>query len=296
MNKYIKIGLFLIIIGIVAFVVVAVLNDSFPKFAVEEFTLVEKTYAKDRFEDLTIDLINQQVIIEPSETDELYIKYYDSERLYINVTEGEQILEMESVNERFPFNFLYSIAYVISPEYTKFYLYLPADTTYDIDLETDNGRITISDYLEAGTLSLETSNGEIRLENVTATGTISLDTSNGRITLDNASSLENISMSTSNGRISLEDVTAERIDCDSLNGDVIGTNLVFADLDVSTSNGSVDISLSRAFADYYLKMSTVNGHYTLNNERTSQNAFNTSADNTIDLRTSNGNIAIDFSE
>ena len=115
MNKYIKIGLFLIIIGIVAFVVVAVLNDSFPKFADEEFTLVEKTYAKDRFEDLTIDLINQQVIIEPSETDELYIKYYDSERLYINVTEGEQILEMESVNERFPFNFLYSIAYVISP-------------------------------------------------------------------------------------------------------------------------------------------------------------------------------------
>ena len=296
MNKAIKIGLFLVIIGIVAFVVYAIIDEKFPNFTNEDFTLVEKTYASDRFTSFSVDLINQEVIIGPSDNNEIKIKYYESEKTYINVTEGEAVLEMEGVNERVFFGLLYGLSYLASPEYSRYYLYLPTDSTYDIDLSTDNGSITFSDYNPAGAVTLGSQNGEIEIENITSSGSINATTSNGRITVTDTTSSGDIYLSTSNGRVILTDVTGSHIECESQNGDIEGSNIQFTDLECETSNGSIDLSVDVAFADFYLKMATTNGHYTLNGDRTTQNAFNTSIEQMIDLKTSNGNIEINFAE
>lgn len=295
MNKVIKIGLFLIIVGLVAFVVYSVLDERFPAFADEEFTLVEREYAKDRFTDIATDLINQQVIILPSDNENIVIKYYDSEHLYITVDEGDAVLTLTGVSERTFFGFFTGWSYLVSPEYARFYLYLPAET-YALDLTTANGKISMSDYLHATTVKLESSNGDIVLADVDVAGPISLRTSNGKITLTNVEATGDLTLKTSNGKVVLTDVVAEDIDCESLNGNIEASRAEFAALDARTSNGSITITIVGAFEDFYLKMITTNGKYYLNGERTQQNAFNTSAAILVDLQTANGNIAVNFTE
>lgn len=123
---------------------------------------------------------------------------------------------------------------------------LPEDASIDLDLDSSNGDIYLTD-LEGGTLRMDTSNGRLIFDNVYAES-ITAETSNGRIEGDVEAG--DTVLTTSNGKMDLTipcTVSGE-YDLTTSNGDiklkVSSSTDVGYDLDLSTSNGDIDINLS----------------------------------------------------
>ena len=163
--------------------------------------------------------------------------------------------------------------------------YLPADAEIDLDLESSNGGMYLTD-IEGNTIRLRTSNGALALERVYAE-TISGTSSNGRITGEIEA--PDTTLATSNGRIelTLPCTASGTYDLSTSNGRVTLTvsssDQVGYDLDLSTSNGDVEVDLSDL--DYS------------EDERTSKKARTTDFTDraiqvAIELDTSNGDVAV----
>lgn len=164
--------------------------------------------------------------------------------------------------------------------------HLPARATVDLDLDSSNGGIHLAD-VAGGTINLRTSNGMLEFDDLTASK-IDAVTSNGRV--EGELEAPDASVSTSNGGIDLVlpcTVTGRYV-LRTSNGHVhlrvSGSTSVGYDLDLLTSNGSIDIDLS-------------NLEYSLN-QRTSKEArtrgfTEKTVKITIVASTSNGGMDID---
>ena len=123
---------------------------------------------------------------------------------------------------------------------------LPEDSRVDLDLDTSNGGIGITE-IAGGVIDVRTSNGGIDFDEVTA-GSVNAITSNGRV--DGSLEARDVQIATSNAHIGLD------IQC-TVNGNYVlrtsnagvhasvsGSTGVGYDVDLSTSNGEVRIDLS----------------------------------------------------
>ena len=165
-------------------------------------------------------------------------------------------------------------------------VWLPADATIDLDLESSNGGIYLSD-IEGGEIHLDTSNGGFEFDNVEARN-VDATTSNGPVTgrLD----AWNADIGTSNGAITLTlPCTRDgRYEVRTSNGpvklEVSSSTSVGYELDLSTSNGIVDIDLPNL--DYILNTRT-------RKEAHTYGLAGKSVRITIDASTSNGSMRVD---
>ncbi|MFB0543820.1 MAG: DUF4097 domain-containing protein [Candidatus Bathyarchaeia archaeon] len=160
---------------------------------------------------------------------------------------------------------------------------LPADAEINLDLESSNGGIYLSEIV-GDTVGIQTSNGALDLDKVYANSIVG-STSNGRI--DGEIEAKNTSLTTSNGKIELT------LPCN-----------VSGEYDLSTSNGDIELTVSPSQqVGYDLDLSTSNGNINLNlsdleyslNEKTSKEArtmdfASRAVQITIEADTSNGNI------
>lgn len=169
---------------------------------------------------------------------------------------------------------------------------------------TSNGSISLEDATFAKASGV-TNNGSVKLEDVTC-GALELTTSNGRIvandlccdrarlTTSNASvnvqdaKAGELFLRTGNGGMRLEDVTGEKLHAQTSNASIKISDINAADITLITSNGSVTGSLAGSMEDYAITSRTSNGSNSLPN--------GTAGERTLDVRTSNGKIAIDFDD
>lgn len=164
--------------------------------------------------------------------------------------------------------------------------FLPADAVIDLELESSNGEMSLSD-LAGGEIQLYTSNGAFSFDNVYAES-IHAETSNGAISGD----LEapDAYISTSNGAIdlTLPCTTTGEYFLRTSNGQVdlrvSSSSDVGYDLDSSTSNGAINIDLPNL--EYSVDRKTSKEARTLGFEGKEVQI-------TIDARSSNGNMDID---
>jgi len=178
----------------------------------------------------------------------------------------------------------------VAPTRTNLYsflvdAYVPADATYETDITTSNGAISLNDMV-GGFIKVTTSNGEISFENVVAERIVAV-TSNAQIRGDVEA--PDTSLSTSNGKIDLD------LPCT-----VSGT------YDLSTSNAAIELDVSpSADVGYSIDMSTSNASVDLDldgleyttNERTRKRARTAGFDGkevqiTISGSTSNGSVDV----
>ena len=167
---------------------------------------------------------------------------------------------------------------------------------------TSNGAIALED-MTAQRISGGTSNGSVKLEDVSCT-VIELTSSNGRIvandiccekaklTTSNASvsvqdaTVSELFVKTGNGGMRLDDVTGEKLHAQTSNASIKISDVNASDITLITSNGSITGSLAGGIGDYAITSKTSNGSNSLPN--------GTRGERTLDVRTSNGKIAIDF--
>lgn len=124
-------------------------------------------------------------------------------------------------------------------------VWLPADATVDLDLDSSNGGIDLAE-IAGGVIDIRTSNGGIDFDNVTA-GSVNAYTSNGRV--DGSLEAPDVRIVTSNAHIGLDTpctVTGNYVLRTSNSGihvSVSGSTGVGYDFDLSTSNGEVHVDL-----------------------------------------------------
>ena len=277
MRKVIGITVLLIFVGVVLSVVGFLMSDGSDLiiFQKAEYTLKELSYEQTEIKDFSIILSNREVVIIPSDTDQIVITYYESEYDWFEVeTDGEQL---EIINRtKWYIGISWGLFNIVSDEYTKVEIQLPiAVIDYEIDITTSNGTIDLNDLTQLKELKLKSSNGTIRVNDVHVTDYFKLDTSNGKILVDNVSSDVLMIVHTSNGEINLDNVT---------------TN----DIDASTSNGPIEVRIIGQYEDYRVEMDTSNGSNYIDGEERNDSVYNPLQSNEIKLDTSNGSIRLYF--
>lgn len=134
-------------------------------------------------------------------------------------------------------------------------------------------------------VSGSTSNGPISL--TALDGPVRVTTSNGPITLEAVSS--DTSLRTSNGPITGTDITTPRIDATTSNGRI---TLEFAQapasVEATSSNGTIEVWVPEDAPPYAMSTSTSNGNVETDIRTDPQ------AEDSIEIRTSNGNITVGY--
>ena len=170
---------------------------------------------------------------------------------------------------------------------------LPREFLYDMDLKTQNGRVSLGEF-GCRMIRVETSNGRIELDNTHGVIT-ELDTSNGRINVSGIT--ERLSAKTSNGGITVIPL--------KITGE--------SQYELKTSNGAIEVKLADADkVGYHIDAKTSLGRivvdlpdlaYQVRDEGTVQrevvaetSGFSEDTDRlTIKARTSNGQVRIMYS-
>ncbi len=298
MGKFLKIGLGLLLVGagIVA-VFAAISKDSV--FAItndDDYTYHEVIYNSDDFSDITFDIDNRSIYVLPSTDDKVKIEYYDTEKNLINSTMSEGKLSLMSEKSPWYENLIFSGVHITNDEIFKVYLYLPTITgTYDLNLTTSNGEMSIKDVESVYDLYFHTSNGKIICENLDINKFIGT-TSNGDVSFTGVTLDTILDISTSNGRMYFTNVSGDELDGNSSNGKIVATNIEFNNIELDTSNGSITAQVIGSQDDYRIHIDTSNGDLTLDGIKVDQEDFNTSLTNKVDLSSSNGSIDLDFTE
>lgn len=277
MRKVIGVTLLLIFVGVVLSVVGFLLSDEtdFKLFQKADYDLKELTYEKLEVKELSIILNNRDVIITPSESDQIEITYYESEYDWFEIeTDGNQL---DIINRtKWYLGVSWGLFNLTSEEYTKVEIKLPASVIdYEIDITTSNGTIDLNDLLQLKELKLKSSNGTIRVNDVHVTDYFKLDTSNGKILVDDVSSDALMIVHTSNGGINIDNIIAENIDA-------------------STSNGAIEVRIVGQYDNYRIEMDTSNGTNYIDGEERNDSVYNPTKSNKIKLDTSNGSIRLYF--
>jgi len=173
----------------------------------------------------------------------------------------------------------------------EFEVIVPA--TADVEAETSNGRIALSDV--TGILELDTSNGAIEVED--AVGEATASTSNGTIRIDRYEGILNLD--TSNGRIEMTDVNGV-IDAETSNGRIAFVGALVEEIAhrMVTSNGRIDVALpigTSMMIEASTSNSTISTNLPLIGDTEGKEwsaVLNPPATGTLTLETSNGQIEI----
>lgn len=268
-----KISVLLIITGLFLFGAFYFINGgSVPGSADEEYEQFDVTY-DDLFDSINLLMSNRSVYVHASDTDQIRIVYYQSQRDYFEIDTTTSTLKVENQTEpRITFGWFW---WIQNQEVLDVHLYLPIDSLYDLEVRSSNGKITVDQLTQLGKVELRSSNGELTIKNVPQIQELRLVTSNGAITLQNVSITNSSNLTTSNGKIKLTQVETH--------------NMI-----ATTSNGGIETMIVGAKENYKIDVSTSNGSIYLDDLKIGNQVINPTKTNLLRLKTSNGTIRIQF--
>jgi len=295
MNKLLKYGLAILLIGFGIVLAVSITSNS-NIFGTNEdnYTLTEKSYTGDEFNAIDFDFDNRHVIITQSSDDQIHLTYYlhEKDELEYNDTESELVFE---ISRKWYFNIL-SFDIFTNKEYFEVVLALPTTTTLEnIDLATSNGvlNINVSNVFDA--VDLQASNGRIDILNIEANSLVAM-TSNGDILIDDLAVHNSTNLKTSNGAINIEYLTSKDLKANTSNGRINAENIISEDINLDTSNGRIFLSVIGEKDDYRVTLSTSLGDKIYDGLTVQSGTINTSGTKSIDLDSSNGEVEVAFVE
>ncbi len=278
MKTLFKIALGLVIVGIIIGIAGIIAGGAgvFGTTNPDDYILIEESYDVGSIDKVVLQFANKRIYILPSESDQIEIKYYETEQDPVVITETSSTLSFIEDNDwDFFWSFDFSWLWNHSAQYTHCYLYLPVGSTFAIDAMTSNGDISIEDLTNLDYLDLHTSNGAFEFTNIAVDNDLVATTSNGGIDVLNVICGGLFDVATSNGAIDVTNLTADEIEAD-------------------TSNGSITFSVVGAYADFRIILDTSNGSMYIDGNKVADGRYNTDRSREINLDTSNGTIRLNF--
>ncbi len=292
MTRGLKIGLALILIGIGLVAIVSVTSGSeIFQNGEEYYTYYEEEYAADTFSSFAFDFDNRRVYIYESTDDKIRLSYYLHEKDE-SIFDDETVEMSLSITRKWYLNF--SLFNFTNTKYFEVYLYLPSSLLdYSFDIDTSNGKIILDGIGACDSINLETSNGEIEVNNIEAR-VINLKTSNGEIKMTDVTVETNLKGDSSNGRVTLNNISADKIEMKTSNGKVKAENIAANNVKLDSSNGEIFLSIQGEQNSYRIVLNTTNGHRILGDLRIESGIINADKANSVELKSSNGDVEVQF--
>lgn len=222
----------------------------------------EKQHVANQVTKLVVKDSNTKVHLRPTEADELSVKYVENQRSKYSIEQngGELSIRKATSFRLLTLNF--------NAKSYDLVIDVPETWILEIDITSSNSPIVI-EQLETKDLSTKTSNGPIIFHEIYAK-TLDVQTSNGSIEAEKVEVADWVQMKTSNSGIRLKEIDIRN------------------QLSATSSNGDIYLRLLGSAQDYRIDCKTSNGECRV--------PTGNQGNKMIDLKTSNGNVNIDFSE
>lgn len=287
MNKLIKLSRNFIILGIALMIVAVIMNHGkIPLFANH---YEEKHYVKlaDNIKSINIDAINDDVTVEPNDSDNIEISYYDSQISQYKITDNDSTLTIKEQDDnilKLNFNFIIKRKNLI--------IKVPKKLIPELELRNTVGNVKLSDLnltnvkitsnvgniklekLNITNLSIENTAGNTVVANINSEdGEFNINSESGNINLTNLNNFNIANIKTSFGSTLLNDSSSNKFNIESSTGNInindlnnssvesITCKISTGNIDAKNINASKLISLEARFGNVYADISDKKDNY-----------------------------------
>ena len=282
MNKFIKISISFIIFGLVLIGLATYLNNAhIPRFSSNS---EKKNYSVsvNDVKNLDIDIIDSDVTIEENTVSKnIEIEYYTALERKVNIEHtGNKLSIRENKN-------IVGINFNIFSEKRKLIIKIPKSSNIDINSENKIGDFIIKD-LDIKSLMINSKIGDVYLTN-TSTSDTEIKLATGNLKIDNLKSKNSsLKINVATGNIKLNNINdLKDISIDNKTGDTDLSSSTIKDINITNKLGNIKVSNLPSESLDNINLKTNTGNITLSN---------LTANNSIILKTTEGNIIAELSD
>ena len=282
MNKFIKIAFSLIITGFILIGFATYLNNgNIPRFS-SNSEKKNYTVSVNDVKNLDIDIIDSDVTIEENTASKnIEIEYYTALERKVNIEHtGNKLSIKENEN-------IVSINFNFFTEKRKLIIKIPKSSNIDINLVNKIGDYFIKN-LDIKSLIINSELGDVYITNISASDA-DIKLATGNLNIDNLNSKNNsLKINVATGNVKLNNINdLKDISVDNKIGDTDLSSSTIKDINITNELGNIKVSNLPSESSDNINLKTTTGNIKLSN---------LTANNSIILKTTEGNIIAELSD
>ena len=282
MNKFIKISISFIIFGLVLIGLATYLNNGhIPRFS-SNSEKKNYTVSVNDVKNLDLDIIDSDVTIEENTASKnMEIEYYTALERKVNIEHiGNKLSIKENKN-------IVSINFNFFTEKRKLIIKIPKSSNIDINLVNKIGDYFIKN-LDIKSLIINSELGDVYITNISASDA-DIKLATGNLNIDNLNSKNNsLKINVATGNVKLNNVNdLKDISIDNKTGDTDLSSSTIKDINITNELGNIKVSNLPSESSDNINLKTTTGNIILSN---------LTANNSIILKTTEGNIIAELSD
>ena len=278
MNKFIKIAFSLIITGIILIGFATYLNNgNIPRFSAN-YDKKNYTVSINEIKDLDLNILDSDIVLEENtSSDKIEVEYYTGIERKIVLTHTDKKLSVKENKNTFGVD----IDFSIFSKKQKITIKLPKSSNINIDSLNKIGDLIIKD-LNIKHLTANSKIGNVYLTNVSTLDT-EIKLSTGDLKINNFKSENNsLKIKTATGNIKLNNISGiSNLNIDNNTGDIDLSSSTIKNINISNKLGNITLNNLPNESTDNINLETNTGDISL---------FNLTANNSISLKSSTGNI------
>ena len=280
MNKFIKISISFIIFGLVLMGLATYLNNGhIPRFS-SNFEKKNYTVSINDVKNLDLDIIDSDVTIEENTASKnMEIEYYTALERKVNIEHiGNKLSIKENEN---------IVNFSFHTEKRKLIIKIPKSSNIDINSVNKIGDFIIKD-IDIKALMINSKRGYVYLTN-TSTSDTEIKLATGNLNIDNLNSKNNsLKINVATGNVKLNNINdLKDISVDNKEGDKDLSSSTIKDINITNKLGNIKVSNLPSESSDNINLKTTTGNIILSN---------LTANNSIILKTTEGNIIAELSD
>ena len=284
MNKFIKIAFSLIITGIILIGFATYLNNgNIPRFSAN-YDKKNYTVSINEIKDLDLNILDSDIVLEENtSSDKIEIEYYTGIERETLITHTDKKLSIKENKNTFGVD----IDFSIFSKKQKITIKLPKSSNINIDSLNKIGDLIIKD-LNIKHLTANSKIGNVYLTNVSTLDT-EIKLSTGDLKINNFKSENNsLKIKTATGNIKLNNISGiNNLNIDNNTGDIDLSSSTIKNINISNKLGNITLNNLPNESTDNINLETNTGDISL---------FNLTANNSISLKSTTGNILAELND
>ena len=280
MNKFIKISISFIIFGLVLMGLATYLNDGHvPRFS-SDFEKKNYTVSINDVKNLDLDIIDSDVTIEENTASKnMEIEYYTALERKVNIEHIGNKLSIKENKNIVNFSFF--------TEKRKLIIKIPKSSNIEINSVNKIGDHFIKN-LDIKSLIINSKLGDVYITNISASDA-DIKLATGNLNIDNLNSKNNsLKINAASGNVKLNNINdLKDISINNKTGDIDLSSSTIKDINITNELGNIKLSNLPSESSDNINLKTTTGNIKLSN---------LTANNSIILKTTEGNIIAELSD
>ena len=284
MNKFIKIAFSLIITGIILIGFATYLNNgNIPRFSAN-YEKKNYTISADNIKNLDLNILDSDIVLEENtSSDKIEIEYYTGIERETLITHTDKKLSIKENKNTFGVD----IDFSIFSKKQEIKIKIPTSSSIDVHSLNKIGNLIIKD-LNIKHLTANSKIGNVYLTNVSTLDT-EIKLSTGDLKINNFKSENNsLKIKTATGNIKLNNISGiSNLNIDNNTGDIDLSSSTIKNINISNKLGNITLNNLPNESTDNINLETNTGDISL---------FNLTANNSISLKSSTGNILAELND